>query len=140
MCTGLVHREHIPNAVFFDLFKGANNTDILPRNVPEATSFEANAHQAGVSADSHVVVYDGEGKCGYFLGSRAWWTFQVCLVAEWNIGRSLWLSVEFISLPLIEKCLHMPLGLRCIFCPKNIHFLNRKSNFVVVFCIFEIPK
>ena len=73
-------REHIPGAVFFDLFKDVQNTDVLPRNVPEASVFEANAQRAGVNKDSHVIVYDSEGKCGFFLGSRAWWTFQVNLI------------------------------------------------------------
>ena len=70
-------REHIPNAVYFDLFRDAKNSDVLPRNVMDPSVFEKNAQAAGIDSDSHVIVYDSEGKCGFFLGSRAWWTFKV---------------------------------------------------------------
>ena len=91
-------REHIPGAVFFDLFKDVQNTAVLPRNVPEVAVFEKNAQSAGVNSDSHVIVYDTEGKCGYFLGSRAWWTFQVSAILlvwflfRYMVARSTWLE------------------------------------------------
>ena len=73
----LSYRTHIPGAIHFDLFKNVHTTDLHPRNLPDAPTFTQNARDAGVNNESHVVVYDAEGKGGFFLGSRAWFTFKV---------------------------------------------------------------
>ncbi len=71
-------REHIPGASYFNIFVGADFNDLFPRNQPDASAFEKQAIDVGLTADSHVVVYDTTGAAaGFFIGSRAWWTFKV---------------------------------------------------------------
>ena len=50
---------------------------MYPRNVPTQEKFENIAQEAGINADSHVVVYSSSDRCGYFLSGRGWWSFKV---------------------------------------------------------------
>ena len=70
-------REHIPGAIHFDIFKDVINSDVYPRSLPTSDVFQTNARAAGVNNDSHVILYDSEGRNGFFCGSRAWFTFSV---------------------------------------------------------------
>ena len=72
-CTS---RNHIPGAVYINPLCG-EHTEMYPRNVPTREKIENMAQEAGINADSHVVVYSSSDRCGYFLSGRGWWSFKV---------------------------------------------------------------
>ena len=72
-------RCHIPGAVYLNLLSG-DNTDMYPRNIPPKEQFENSAQEAGINADSHVIVYSSTDWCGYFLSGRGWWSFKVSII------------------------------------------------------------
>ena len=71
------HRRHLPGAVFLDMFEGAEHTDLILRNVPDMSKFEASLQEAGVNQNSHVIVYDSEGRSGFYAAARAAWQMKV---------------------------------------------------------------
>ena len=70
-------QKHIMGASFFDLMFGVTNTPVYPRNLPTPETFELNVRGSAVNRDSHVVLYDATGKCGYFVAARVWWMFKL---------------------------------------------------------------
>ena len=70
-------RKHIPGAQFFDIMRDVVNTDLYPRNIPDAALFEKYARELGISERTHVVLYDNTGQGGFFTAGRAWWLFKV---------------------------------------------------------------
>ena len=69
-------RNHIPGAVYLNTICG-ENTDMFPRNIPSKEKFESVAQEAGINAESHVIVYSSSDRCGYFISGRGWWSFKV---------------------------------------------------------------
>ena len=69
-------REHIPGAVYMNMFEADHNQN-FPRNLPKAETVQEKARAAGINKDSHVVVYSDLAFCGFFIGGRGWWTFKV---------------------------------------------------------------
>ena len=70
-------KKHIMNASFFDLMFGVQNSKVYPRNLPSQRMFEINVRGSAVNTDSHVVLYDATGKCGFFTAGRVWWMFKL---------------------------------------------------------------
>lgn len=64
----------IPRGQFFDINAIADRDTDLPHMLPTADGFATAVRALGVSNNSHVVVYDGDG---LFSAARAWWMFRV---------------------------------------------------------------
>ena len=68
--------KHIPGAQYVNVLN-AEHDAIFPRALPDADTFTDMARRAGVSDQSHVIVYSKSDRAGYFLSGRGWWTFKV---------------------------------------------------------------
>lgn len=67
-------QAHIPGSLFFDIDAVADHASALPHMLPSPQQFAEAAGSLGISADTHVVVYDDN----FFMASaRVWWTFRV---------------------------------------------------------------
>lgn len=66
-------QRRIPGAVFFDIDAHADTASELPHMLPSAQSFSEATAALGISADSHLVVYDS---VGLFSAPRVWWMFK----------------------------------------------------------------
>ncbi|MFC7002712.1 sulfurtransferase [Pseudobowmanella zhangzhouensis] len=68
------HAPAIPGALRFDIEQQFCDPDAsLPNMMPSAERFSALAQALGISANSHIVVYDSKG---IFSSARAWWMFK----------------------------------------------------------------
>ena len=70
-------RSHIPNAHFFDGWQCVNGSDLNPLYVPK-DCFEDYVKSLGISADTHIVLYDNLGK-------------SIPAFQNWAAFRTLWL-------------------------------------------------
>ena len=52
-------------------------TSLHPRPVPDPEQMTFHLKSLGVMNSSHVVLYDNNGQCGFFVAGRAWWTLKV---------------------------------------------------------------
>lgn len=66
-------RQHIPDAVFFDLDAIADKTTTLPHMLPAPHEFAAAVGALGIGSNDRVIVYDD---AGIFSAARVWWTFR----------------------------------------------------------------
>lgn len=64
---------HIPGALFFDIDQISDHTSALPHMLSTPAAFATAARRLGVSSDSRIIVYDGQG---LFSAPRVWWTFR----------------------------------------------------------------
>ncbi len=62
--------KRIPNAVFFDINKVADDSSPLPHTMPDAEVFTHHMSALGLNADQKVVLYD---QSGMLSAARAWW-------------------------------------------------------------------
>ena len=69
--------KHIPTAVHFNAFHQTIPSEMYPRPVPDTDVMQDHIRALGVNSNSHVVLYDNNGQCGFFIASRAWWTLKV---------------------------------------------------------------
>lgn len=74
-CQDEYKRCHIPGAVYLNLLCG-ENTEMYPKNIPSKEKFESSVQEAGINADSHVIIYSSSNFCGYFFSGRGWWSFK----------------------------------------------------------------
>jgi thiosulfate/3-mercaptopyruvate sulfurtransferase len=70
----LFQAAHVPGARFFDIDAIADHSTGLPHMLPSPVEFARAVAGLGVSASSHVVVYDQRG---IFSSARLWWMFRV---------------------------------------------------------------
>lgn len=75
-CYEEFQKRHIPGAQYLNVLVGPH-THELPRSLPPLDVFQESARAAGINQDSHVILYSDSDNCGFFLSSRAWWTFLV---------------------------------------------------------------
>ena len=73
------------HASYMDMFFGVENTALLPRNIPDAATFQMNARGSAVNNGDHVVIYENVGRFGFSMGARAWWTFKVIVHCRQNL-------------------------------------------------------
>ena len=64
----------IDGARFFDIDAISDPVSTLPHMLPSASLFENKVRKLGVTADTHIVVYDTSG---LFSAARVWWMFRV---------------------------------------------------------------
>lgn len=87
------YTKQIPKARYFDLnnvFSDKENP--LPHMLPDPASFQKECRHLGISADSHIVVYDNTG---VYMSPRVWWMFKVMghrNVSVLNGGMPLWVK------------------------------------------------
>lgn len=67
--------RHIPGAAFFDIDRCSDHTSPYDHMMPSATHFADYAGSLGVSAATHVVIYDGSDQ-GLYSAPRVWWMFR----------------------------------------------------------------
>ncbi|XP_041378727.1 thiosulfate sulfurtransferase-like [Gigantopelta aegis] len=97
MVDCFVSREHIPGAVYMNIFEAEHN-DNFPRNLPKAKTIEEKARAAGINKDTHVVVYSDSAFCGFFIGGRGWWTLKLFSHTQVSVldgGLAKWKSCEY---------------------------------------------
>nr|XP_004650334.2 3-mercaptopyruvate sulfurtransferase [Jaculus jaculus] len=68
--------RHLPGAAFFDLDQCSDHESPYDHMLPSAERFAQYAGSLGVSAATHVVVYDGSDQ-GLYSAPRVWWMFRV---------------------------------------------------------------
>ncbi|MEJ4045200.1 3-mercaptopyruvate sulfurtransferase [Erwinia sp. SLM-02] len=68
--TAEYQTAHLPGAPFFNIEALSDHSSALPHMLPRAEAFAVAMRELGVSADTHLVVYD-EGNL--FSAPRAWW-------------------------------------------------------------------
>ena len=65
---------HIKGAIFFDIDAVANKHTDLPHMLPDMAQFHAFCSAAGITTESHIIIYDSYG---LFSAARIWWMFKV---------------------------------------------------------------
>lgn len=70
-------QKHIVKAKYFDMTFGVKNSEKEPPTLPTPETFEVNARRLAVNNDSHIVLYDATGKCGFFVAATVWWMFKL---------------------------------------------------------------
>ncbi len=89
--------RHVPGAVFAGLEALCDPEHPLPHMLPTAEQFAAVAGaRLGVTADTHVVVYDASGV--NLSAARAWWSFRVFghpRVSVLDGGLGAWLAAGY---------------------------------------------
>jgi len=82
----------IDGAQFFDIDAISKLDSTLPHMLPPADQFENMVRKLGVTADSHIIVYD---TAGLFSAARVWWMFRVFGHAKVQVldgGMPAWLD------------------------------------------------
>ena len=67
-------KEHLSQAVFFDVDGCCDGESPYPHMLPSAENFAETMASLGITAEHHVVVYDRKG---LFSAARLWWMLQV---------------------------------------------------------------
>ena len=65
-------REHIKNAIFFDIDKFSNKKSDLPHMLPDKQDWEEIVSNLGISNEDRIIVYDNSD---VFSACRCWYTF-----------------------------------------------------------------
>jgi thiosulfate/3-mercaptopyruvate sulfurtransferase len=66
-------KEHIPNAIFFDIDKFSDPLGKFPHTIPPKNLFEKLCSEIGIKNSDHIIVYDS---LGIFSSPRVWWMFN----------------------------------------------------------------
>jgi thiosulfate/3-mercaptopyruvate sulfurtransferase len=66
-------KEHIPNAIFFDIDKFSDPSGKFPHTIPPKNLFEKLCSEIGINNSDHIIVYDS---LGIFSSPRVWWMFN----------------------------------------------------------------
>jgi thiosulfate/3-mercaptopyruvate sulfurtransferase len=67
-------KQHIPDAVFFDIDEIADKSNPLPHMLPSPEQFAEQAAKLGLGTGNKIVVYDTTPMTG---ACRVWWMFRV---------------------------------------------------------------
>ena len=65
-------KEHIPEAIFFDIDKNSDLDTDLPHMLPKATYFQKIVSNLGITNKDKIVIYDNSD---VFSACRCWFTF-----------------------------------------------------------------
>ena len=67
-------KEHLPEAVFFDIEAISDQSSHLPHMLPKAAFFEEKISALGIKSDDLLIIY---GQHGMIMGpARIWWIFR----------------------------------------------------------------
>ena len=85
-------KEHIENAIFFDLEKNSNQNTDLPHMLPDRKSWEKIVSSMGISNNDQIIIYDNSD---VISSCRCWFTFiyfghEPSLVSILNGGIKKW--------------------------------------------------
>ena len=67
------NKEHIPNAIFFDINKIANPNDPLPHMIPSKEIFSHMMKKLGLNNEDEIIIYDNSP---FLSSARAWFLFR----------------------------------------------------------------
>ena len=86
------NKEHIENAIFFDIDKNSNKKNQLPHMLPEEEKWEKIVSALGISNSDKIVIYDNSD---VLSSCRCWYTFiffghDPNLISVLNGGFSKW--------------------------------------------------
>ena len=77
-------RSKIPYSLYYDAWQCVNRTELIPNNLPDRACFEEYIQSLGITANTHVVVYDRIGTLSAWKSKRntkpsfrTWWLFRV---------------------------------------------------------------
>ncbi|MCB1784548.1 MAG: sulfurtransferase [Alphaproteobacteria bacterium] len=91
-------KEHIKNAVFFDIDDISDKSSPLPHMLPNRETFEKGVSALGISNDDLIVVY---AQHGMIMGpARVWWMFRTFghnRIAVLNGGLPAWKAEGYIT-------------------------------------------
>ena len=65
-------KEHIPNAIFFDLDKNSKNDTDLPHMLPTSNEWNKIVSNLGISKEDHIIIYDNSN---VISSCRCWYNF-----------------------------------------------------------------
>jgi len=66
-------RQHIPDAVFFDIGEIADTSSPYPNMLPSPEKFASRVSELGLGDGNHIIVYDA---AGLVSAARVWWMFR----------------------------------------------------------------
>lgn len=90
--------KHIPGALFFDISECCDKSSPYSKMLPSTEQFELYLSNLGITASTHVIVYDASANCGFFSAPRAWWMFRLFgheMVSILDGGFTKWCAEEF---------------------------------------------
>ena len=77
-------RSKIPYSLYYDAWHCVNSTELIPNNLPDKNCFEEYIRSLGITANTHVIVYDRIGTLPAWKSKRntkpsfrTWWLFKV---------------------------------------------------------------
>lgn len=91
---------HLPESLFFDIDKIADQHSTLPHMLPSANQFSESVGRLGIDNTTHVIVYDNNS---FMASARVWWTFRVFghhQVSVLDGGLKFWKSL---NLPIEQR-------------------------------------
>jgi len=69
----LYDKQHIPQAIFFDINNLSDKTSDLPHMLPKKEIFKKYLDENGISKENEIIVYD---QIGFFSSARVWFIFK----------------------------------------------------------------
>ena len=90
--------KHIPGALFFDISECCDKSSPYSHMLPNTEQFELYISNLGITASTHVIVYDASANSGFFSAPRAWWMFRLFgheMVSILDGGFTKWCAEEF---------------------------------------------
>ena len=70
----LYNKQHLPNALFFDIEFFSNLNSDLPHMLPSKSFFDKEISKIGIQNNDEIVIYDQNG---YFSSCRVWFMFKL---------------------------------------------------------------
>jgi thiosulfate/3-mercaptopyruvate sulfurtransferase len=70
----IYNKQHLPNALFFDLEFFSNSNSDLPHMLPSKSFFDKEISKIGIETNDKIVIYDQNG---YFSSCRIWFMFKI---------------------------------------------------------------
>ena len=90
-------KNHIPNAIFFDIESISDHNVLLPHMMPSNQKFLNFLRNEGISKKNKVIIYDQNG---FFCSARVWFTFFLfgfTKISILNGGFKLWQNMKYIT-------------------------------------------
>ena len=97
-------KEHIPNAIFFDIDRICDTDTDLPHMLPTAEFFSEQIGLLGIKNSDYIICYDGDN--GSMAAMRVFWMFQVFghkSVSILNGGLAEWKKMNYQTVSGDEK-------------------------------------
>ena len=111
----LYDKQHIPQAIFFDINNLSDKTSDLPHMLPKKEIFKKYLDENGISKENEIIVYD---QIGFFSSARVWFIFK-------------YFSFDSLTRYLLGKNLSKIKSIRIIYSWSEFQVIERSFNYAI---------